>query len=130
MGIRENAEPILAKSNKMKVIISCFAISLLVIPLGWTFSSLLATESFAPPAAELVVLDAPDGFEAAVKSMGFNVTNAEKFTDLDIAALTVSAPKGISRQQAAAILAGRYPDLAMDTDTIAMNTVCGARANP
>ena len=101
MGLRGNAEPNLAKSNKMKVIISCFVIGLLVLPLGWTYSSVLANGSFAPPP-----------------------------TELDIAAVTVSAPTGITLKQAVAILSGRYPDLAIDTDLLAMNTVSGPRLNP
>lgn len=65
---------------------------------------------------ELLVLDPPDGFNDAVRSLGFTVLEAVELTSLSTSVYRLQIPSGSTVAEARQQLSAQYPGLAIDAN--------------
>ncbi len=66
---------------------------------------------------ELVIIDAPDGFERHASLLGFKIESKSVLKELDITALHISAPEGLSAAKARNILIAAFPSLVVEMNS-------------
>lgn len=99
---------------------------------GWRFSHFayastiektVAIDAQATPApVQLIVLDAPDKFAERIADMGFTLLENSNIAELDLAALRIQAPVGMTLSIAEENLSRQFPDIIIDSTEVEMST--------
>jgi hypothetical protein len=82
---------------------------------GWFVSNFTFVGfSDKPQNAELVVLDAPDGFEILAHRLGYELAEKNILQELGMTALRLKAPHGMSAENAKKVLSSSFPKLVIE----------------
>ena len=81
---------------------------------GVWFVNQLTAFSSQQENVELVVIDAPDGFEVKASSLGFKIETKSVLKELEITAFRVLAPKGMTAVRAKKVLIVEFPSLIVE----------------
>ena len=82
---------------------------------GWFVSNFTFVGfSDKPQNAELVVLDAPDGFEILAHRLGYELAEKNILQELGMTALRLKAPSGMSAESAKKTLSASFPKLVIE----------------
>ncbi len=101
----------------MKRIFIVLIVGLMAVPMMFTEATAEMQTAFAEK-SQLVVLGPPASFSKIASQMGYEVGLPVVLKELDMTAIKVSLPAGVSKDAAVKALEARFPDLMVDDSEI------------